>query len=141
MTYYQMIDSLRQQICSLTVLEARSPRSQCQQVVRESLVSPWLLAVSWQSWHSSTCRCITPISAFRSACVHISVQISPFYEEVNLMGSGPTSKTLFTSACLYRDSGASLVVENPPANAGDTRHTGLTSGLGRSPGGGNGNPL
>ena len=30
------------------------------------------------------------------------------------------------------------VVENPPANAGDT---GLIPGLGRSPGEGNGNPL
>ena len=31
-----------------------------------------------------------------------------------------------------------LVVKNPPANAGDT---GLIPGLGRSPGGGHGNPL
>ena len=31
-----------------------------------------------------------------------------------------------------------LVVKNPPANAGDA---GLTPGLGRSPEGGNGNPL
>ena len=30
-------------------------------------------------------------------------------------------------------------VKNPPANAGDTRDTGSISGLGRSPGGGNGN--
>ena len=34
-----------------------------------------------------------------------------------------------------------LVVKNPPANAGDIRDAGLISGLGRSPGGGNGNPL
>ena len=34
-----------------------------------------------------------------------------------------------------------LVVKNPPANAGDVRDAGLISGLGRSPGGGNGNPL
>ena len=34
-----------------------------------------------------------------------------------------------------------LVVKNPPANAGDTGDVGLISGLGRSPGGGNGNPL
>ena len=31
--------------------------------------------------------------------------------------------------------------KNLPANAGDIRDTGLISGLGRSPGGGNGNPL
>ena len=34
-----------------------------------------------------------------------------------------------------------LVVKNPPANAGDIRDMGLIPGLGRSPGGGHGNPL
>ena len=34
-----------------------------------------------------------------------------------------------------------LVVKNPPANAGDIRGAGLIPGLGRSPGGGYGNPL
>ena len=34
-----------------------------------------------------------------------------------------------------------LVVENPPANAGDIRDMGLIPGLGRSPGGEHGNPL
>ena len=34
-----------------------------------------------------------------------------------------------------------LVVQNLPANAGDIRDSGLIPGLGRSPGGGNGNPL
>ena len=33
------------------------------------------------------------------------------------------------------------MVKNPPVNAGDTRNTGLTPGLGRPPGVGNGNPL
>ena len=33
------------------------------------------------------------------------------------------------------------VVENPSANAGDTGNMGSISGLGRSPGRGNGNPL
>ena len=32
-------------------------------------------------------------------------------------------------------------VKNPPASAGDTRDTGLFPGSGRSPRGGNGNPL
>ena len=35
----------------------------------------------------------------------------------------------------------SLVVKKSTCNAGDTRDTGLIHGLGRSPGGGNGNPL
>ena len=34
-----------------------------------------------------------------------------------------------------------LVVKNSPANAGDERDMGLIPGLGRSPGGGHGNPL
>ena len=33
------------------------------------------------------------------------------------------------------------VVKNPPANAGDTGDVGLIPGRGRSPGGGNDNPL
>ena len=33
------------------------------------------------------------------------------------------------------------VVKNSPANAGDTRDVGSSHGWGRSPGGGNGNPL
>ena len=34
-----------------------------------------------------------------------------------------------------------LAVKNPPANAGVVRDTSSIPGLGRSPGGGNGNPL
>ena len=34
-----------------------------------------------------------------------------------------------------------LVVKNLPSNAGDARDSGFISGLGRSPGGGNGNSL
>ena len=34
-----------------------------------------------------------------------------------------------------------LVAKNLPANAGDVRHAGSIPGSGRSPGGGNGNPL
>ena len=33
------------------------------------------------------------------------------------------------------------MVKNPSANAGDARDVGLIPGWGRSPGGGNGNPL
>ena len=34
-----------------------------------------------------------------------------------------------------------LVVKNPPGNAGNLRDAGLIPGLARSPGGGHGNPL
>ena len=34
-----------------------------------------------------------------------------------------------------------LVVKNPPANVGDVKDKGSIPGLGRSPGGGNGNPF
>ena len=33
------------------------------------------------------------------------------------------------------------MVKNPPANAGDVRDVGSIPGIGRSPGGGHGNPL
>ena len=33
------------------------------------------------------------------------------------------------------------MIKNPPANAGNIRDTGLIPGLGRSPGGGHGNPF
>ena len=42
------------------------------------------------------------------------------------------------AAIIYRASQVALVVKNTPANAG---HSGLIPGLGRSPGGGHGNPL
>ena len=40
-----------------------------------------------------------------------------------------------------RASQVALVVKNSPANAGDVRTTGSIPVLGRSPGGGHGNPL
>ena len=45
------------------------------------------------------------------------------------------------SACNTGASQVALVVENPPANAGDIRDLGLITGLGRSPGEGHSNPL
>ena len=41
----------------------------------------------------------------------------------------------------YGASQVALVVKNPSANAGDLRDAGSYPGLGRSPGGGHGNPL
>ena len=48
--------------------------------------------------------------------------------------------SLVTSKCRsgYSDG---IMVKNPPANAGDTRDTGLIPEWGRPPGEGNGNPL
>ena len=42
---------------------------------------------------------------------------------------------------LHLDFPGGSAVKNLPANAGDTEDTGSVPGLGRSPGGGNGNPL
>ena len=42
---------------------------------------------------------------------------------------------------LYQASQVALGVKNPPANAGDIRDVSLIPGLGRSPGGRNGNTL
>ena len=45
------------------------------------------------------------------------------------------------SSLLYGTSQVVLVVKNPLANAGDIGDAGSIPGLGRSPGGGHGNPL
>ena len=42
---------------------------------------------------------------------------------------------------VLRVSQVAIVVKNPPANAGDIRDRGSIPGLGRSPGGGHGNPF
>ena len=42
---------------------------------------------------------------------------------------------------MYKDSPGGSVVKNLPANAEDARDVGFIPGSGRSPGGGNGNPL
>ena len=44
-------------------------------------------------------------------------------------------------AGIYMGFPGGMGVKNPPANAGDTRDSGLIPGLGRSPGVGNDNPL
>ena len=46
-----------------------------------------------------------------------------------------------THLILEKASQVTLVVKNMPGNAGDIRDPGSIPGLGRSPGGGNGNPL
>ena len=51
------------------------------------------------------------------------------------------SASLMYSELLLRASQVALVVKNLPANAGDARDAGSVPGLGRSPGGGHGNPL
>ena len=54
-----------------------------------------------------------------------------------LPSTGPCHHTRQTHGA----SQLALVVKNPPANAGDVRVLGSILGLGRSPGGGHGNPL
>ena len=45
------------------------------------------------------------------------------------------------NSCVLRGFSGGSVVTNSPANAGDAGDMGLIPGLGRSPGGGNVNPL
>ena len=59
---------------------------------------------------------------------------------------GLLSTLLFYVSCFPLDavleaSQVAQVIKNPPANAGDARDMGSIAGLGRAPGGGNGNPL
>ena len=51
------------------------------------------------------------------------------------------TETIVPCLAYNRHPGTSQVVKNPPANGGDIRDTGSIPGLGRSPGGGHGNPL
>ena len=64
----------------------------------------------------------------------------------NCVGNSQNVEKCYTYSFIikYKGQGASqeeLVEKNPLANAGDIRDLGLFSGLGRSPGGGHGNPL
>ena len=47
----------------------------------------------------------------------------------------------FDNKCYNGASQVVLLVKNPPADAGNIRDAGWIPGSGRSPGGGNGNPL
>ena len=68
-----------------------------------------------------------------SCLVHASLSLSGSYDDDNDDDMG--------RANAYLNFLGGSVVKNLPANAGDTRDTGLTPGSGRSPGVGNGNPL
>ena len=48
---------------------------------------------------------------------------------------------MFKSIKRFTDVMVELVIKNPPVNAGDVRHVSSVPGLGRSSGGGHGNPL
>ena len=54
---------------------------------------------------------------------------------------GSKASVLILQGRMGGDFPSGSVVKKLPANAGDTRDMDLTPGLGRSPGGGNGNPL
>ena len=58
---------------------------------------------------------------------------------LSLWGASVSSSINGCNYIIHFPGGA--VVKNPSANAGDTGEVGLIPGLGRSPGGGNGNPL
>ena len=57
------------------------------------------------------------------------------------MASGFVDLLKLPALASFRASQVTLVVKNPPANAGDARDSGSIPALGRSPGGGHGNPL
>ena len=57
------------------------------------------------------------------------------------MGKGGRGRRFKREGTYVWASQVVIVVKNLPANAGDIRDTGSIPGLGRSPGGGNGNPF
>ena len=60
---------------------------------------------------------------------------------INQKNNRDKTKIHFSLLTITLTSQVVLVVKNPPANAGDMRNLDLIPGLGRSPGGGRGNPL
>ena len=66
-----------------------------------------------------------------------------FYSQIlsNRVRGCSKSSVPFTVSFFRLWSPGGAVVKNPPANAGDSRHMGFNSWLGRSPGTGNGKPL
>ena len=67
--------------------------------------------------------------------MHVYIHIHNFFRFFPIIGYDKVC------SCAIQASQVVLVVKNMPANAGDTRDMGLIPGLGRSPGGGHGNPL
>ena len=67
-----------------------------------------------------------------------STHITPLLKDLWYL---PTDNWIKWKLLTITASQVALVVMNPPANAGDIRDWGSMFGSGRSPGGGNGNPL
>ena len=65
---------------------------------------------------------------------------APIYRKIPINHTQENSKST-NEFCMAFPGGASGKKKNLPANAGDVRDTGLIPGLGRSPGGGHGNPF
>ena len=64
------------------------------------------------------------------------------FDRKNRLGSAELEESHFNQTCPQpRTSQVVTAVKNLPANAGDIRDAGSIPGLGRSPGGGQGNPL
>ena len=57
------------------------------------------------------------------------------------INSSKLPQAFWYPCCPHEASQVTLMIKNPPANAGDIRDIGSTPGSGRSPGGGHGDPL
>ena len=80
---------------------------------------------------------------FNTTALSISIFVIPFSDSEKPYSYFPQMLTFFISPSVFSWSGfpGGPVVKNPPANAGAEGDLGLIPGCGRSPGGGNGNPL
>ena len=113
-------------------LEARSPRPRCPQVGR----------LLWPLSCPADGRLLPG-----SPRVPSSLPVSPGFlllldgQSSCCFRVPPSWSHLTYISSISRASQAMLVVKNPPPGAGDVKDTGLIPGLGRSPGGGHGDPL
>ena len=77
---------------------------------------------------------------FRSGGYVLNVFRQALKENTNPLRSS-FSQSIMSAYYGARASKVALVIKNPAANAGNIRNVGSVPGLGRSPGGGHGNPL
>ena len=73
--------------------------------------------------------------------VHEYYELLRFYLKITVLVSLTYHNKNTMNWQIKRASQVVVMVKNLPANTGDLRDVGLITGSGRSPGGGNGNPL
>ena len=94
----------------------------------------WQIACQSVKWFINTGKQF--YNFFENLNMHL-----PHNPGIELLGIHHPKMKIYVHIALFWTSQVALVVKNLPPNAGDTRDVGLIPGLGRSSGGGPGNPI